>query len=280
MDQRRIAVFMAIPLEDNFIDVITKAQRGLRMGDEALAQRTGATTAEIAALKSGTVNEPLLRKVAGPLQLGASALVELAEKKWSPEPITVSGLEVFTSPFNDMTVNAYLIFERQSLKAAVVDTGADAGPILAYLQRENLTLEFIFLTHTHGDHIFDLDRLKEKTGASAYVGDREPIDGAESFAAGKRFSLGRLTIETRLTWGHSPGGITYVVDGLERPVAVVGDSIFAGSMGGGSVSYADAVRNNREQILTLPDATVLCPGHGPLTTVGNEKIHNPFFTDF
>ncbi len=74
-----------------------------------------------------------------------------------------------------------------------------------------------------------------------------------------------------------PGGTTFFVRGLDRPVAIVGDSLFAGSMGGGNVSYADAIRNNLEKILTLPDNTVLCPGHGPLTTVGEEKTHNAFF---
>jgi glyoxylase-like metal-dependent hydrolase (beta-lactamase superfamily II) len=86
-----------------------------------------------------------------------------------------------------------------------------------------------------------------------------------------------LRVESRLTWGHSKGGITYLVRGLARPVAVVGDAIFAGSMGGGIVSYNDALNTNREQILTLPDETVICPGHGPLTTVGEEKRNNPFF---
>jgi len=62
-------------------------------------------------------------------------------------------------------------------------------------------------------------------------------------------------------------------------VAVVGDAIFAGSMGGGLVSYADAIHNNRDKILSLPDDTILCPGHGPLTSVGEEKLHNPFFPD-
>jgi glyoxylase-like metal-dependent hydrolase (beta-lactamase superfamily II) len=60
-------------------------------------------------------------------------------------------------------------------------------------------------------------------------------------------------------------------------VAIVGDSIFAGSMGGGNVSYGDALKNNIEQILTLPPDTVLCPGHGPLTSVGEELKNNPFF---
>jgi hydroxyacylglutathione hydrolase len=64
---------------------------------------------------------------------------------------------------------------------------------------------------------------------------------------------------------------------LPRPIAVVGDSIFAGSMGGGNVSYKEAIKNNVEKILTLPDETIICPGHGPMTTVGEEKAHNPFF---
>ena len=60
-------------------------------------------------------------------------------------------------------------------------------------------------------------------------------------------------------------------------MAIVGDSMFAASMGGGAVSYQDALRNNLEKILTLPDETIVCPGHGPLTTVGKEKRENPFF---
>jgi glyoxylase-like metal-dependent hydrolase (beta-lactamase superfamily II) len=60
-------------------------------------------------------------------------------------------------------------------------------------------------------------------------------------------------------------------------VAVVGDALFATSMGGGAISYQDAVSTNRSEIFSLPDETIVCPGHGPLTTVGWEKIHNPFF---
>ena len=71
--------------------------------------------------------------------------------------------------------------------------------------------------------------------------------------------------------------MTYFIQGLSKSVAVVGYSMFAGSMGGSMVSYADALRNNRDQILTLPDATIICPGHGPLTCVGEQKNANPFF---
>jgi glyoxylase-like metal-dependent hydrolase (beta-lactamase superfamily II) len=68
-----------------------------------------------------------------------------------------------------------------------------------------------------------------------------------------------------------------MVSGLPNRIAVVGDAMFAGSMGGGGVSYADALQTNRQNILSLPDDTILCPGHGPLTTVGQEKVNNPFF---
>ena len=82
------------------------------------------------------------------------------------------------------------------------------------------------------------------------------------------------------TSGHSVGGTTYVIEGLERPVAIVGDAMFAGSMGGGKISFQDALENNRTKILSLPGNTVLCPGHGPLTSVAEEKAHNPFFPEF
>jgi glyoxylase-like metal-dependent hydrolase (beta-lactamase superfamily II) len=177
-----------------------------------------------------------------------------------------------------MMVNSYLAYDAASGCAVAFDTGSDGSDMLSFLAARALRLELILLTHSHGDHIFDLDRLKEKTGAPAWIGGREPVEGAAEFDAGHAFTCGNLRIETRLTWGHSKGGITYVIGGLERPVAVVGDAVFAGSMGGGGVSYLDALRTNREQILSLPEATVLCPGHGPLTTVGEEKANNPFFT--
>ena len=122
-----------------------------------------------------------------------------------------------------------------------------------------------------------LFRLREETGAEVFAPAREPVPAAEKIDEGKKFRVGKIDIEARLTWGHSPGGMTFVVTGLARPIAIVGDSLFAGSMGGGTVSYKDAVRNNLEKILTLPDETIICPGHGPMTSVGEEKKHNPFF---
>ncbi len=269
---------MKIPIEDTFTDIIGKAQRGLGIDDSNLAAAAQISVDEVSALKSGAVNEPALRKVAAALSLSPDALLALAQGRYSAADVPeIKGLAHCNTVFDDMTVNSFVVWDPDSREAAFFDTGADGSPMLDVAAKHNLNVTQILLTHTHGDHILDLDRLKEKTKARAYVCEKEPLDGAGSFAPGQAFAIGKLTVETRLTSGHSAGGVTYFIRGLAQPVAIVGDSIFAGSMGGGMVSYADALRNNREQVLTLPDETILCPGHGPLTTVGEQKAANPFF---
>ncbi|MHB8523408.1 MAG: MBL fold metallo-hydrolase [Limisphaerales bacterium] len=269
-----------IPLEDNFTDIIGKAQRGFKLTDEDLARRAGVTAADLARIKSGEVDEPVIRKVARSLNLGKTTLVESAGKLWHPSPQAVPGLAQVNTLYEDMTVNTYLLWDAATGEAAVFDTGATCAGVLQLAKANRLVVRLILLTHTHVDHVADLARLKQETGAPVYVCELEAFPGAESFPEGREFRLGNLKIETRLTSGHSRGGITYVVAGLSRPVAVVGDAMFAGSMGGGAVSYIDALANNRKKILLLPNETVLCPGHGPLTTVGEEKLHNPFFPEF
>jgi hydroxyacylglutathione hydrolase len=177
-----------------------------------------------------------------------------------------------------MTVNYYLAWDAKAKQAVVFDTGADCGPALQFAKANGLTIKLILITHTHIDHIVDLARLKAETGAPAWVGQGENFADAQPFAEGKAFTVGALKIETRQTSGHAAGGMTFVIRGLERPVAVVGDAVFAGSMGGGMISFAEALENNRKKIFTLPDNTVLCSGHGPLTTVGEEKGAQSLFT--
>lgn len=238
---------MRIPLEDGASDIIGKAQRGLKLPGETNPAKLG---------------------------LNAAALRDLENKAWYPNDLgPIAGLACFNTPFEDMTVNSYVVFDPATKIAAAFDTGADCTGMLQL----PVKVQQIFITHIHGDHIIELDLLKEKTGAKAYVSDREPIDGAETFKDGRTFSIGSLKVETRRTSGHARGGVTFVVTGLAKRLAIVGDAIFAGSMGGGAVSYEEALRTNRESIFTLPNDTVICPGHGPLTTVGEEKQHNPFF---
>jgi hydroxyacylglutathione hydrolase len=267
-----------ISLEDNAADVIGKAQRGLGISDSELAEKAGLSAQTIRKMRDGDFDEPALLSVAPILGLDGRALFELAKSEWRPDKIeSFNGLAQFNTDYNGMAVNAYLVWDRATRVAAAFDSGADSKEMLRFVNHHKLNVQLILLTHAHPDHVADLPCLRKETGADVFTPAREPVPGAEPIDEGKQFRLGNLHIGTRLTWGHSPGGMTYVVTGLTRPIAIVGDSIFAGSMGGGNVSYPDALQNNLEKILTLPDETIICPGHGPMTTVGEEKEHNPFF---
>jgi glyoxylase-like metal-dependent hydrolase (beta-lactamase superfamily II) len=269
---------MSIPLEDNFSDIIGKAQRGLGISDSQLAEKSGVSVERIRKLRDGDCGDDVFERVAPILKLNAAALRKLAGGNWNPESIgETQGLAQFNTTYGDMTVNAYLAWDPITREAVAFDTGADCGGMLQRIKQENLSVKLILLTHAHPDHVADLHRLRKATGAPIYISRLEEAEAAEEVEEGKQFRAGSLEIEARLTSGHSPGGMTFVVTGPSRPVAIVGDSLFAGSMGGGNVSYDDALRNNREKILTLPDETIVCPGHGPLTTVGKEKRDSPFF---
>jgi len=267
-----------IPLEDNAADIIGKAQRGLGISDSELAEKAGISSQTIRKLRDGDFDESALVRVAPTLGLNGGALRELANGEWQPKKIEgFDGLEQFNTDYHGMAVNAYLAWDPATRAAAAFDTGGDSREMVRFAKRHKLDVELILLTHAHPDHVADLTSLREETGADVFTPAREAVPGAEPIDEGKKFRLGNLKIDTRLTWGHSPGGMTYVVTGLARPIAIVGDSLFSGSMGGGNVSYDAALRNNLEKILTLPDETIICPGHGPMTTVGEEKQHNPFF---
>jgi hydroxyacylglutathione hydrolase len=268
---------MAIPLEDNFTDIIGKAQRGLELSDGELAEKSGASIEGIRSLREGNFDRATIDQIAPVLQLNTQALVDLAENKWQPNEAAVPGLAQFNTPYHDITVNAYLVWDPASKEAVAFDSGADCSELLEKAKSEGLTIEVVLLTHSHPDHVADLSRLTKTTSAPVYLSEHEEAPNAQPIVEGEIFDVGGLTIESLFTSGHSPGGMTFFIRGLDQPVAIVGDSLFAGSMGGGSVSYEDAIRNNLEKILTLPNDTILCPGHGPLTTVAEEKVHNAFF---
>lgn len=275
---------MAIPIEDTVADIIGKAQRGLGISDEQLADKIGIEIGELEAVKQVKgVAFAEVEKMAKALELGPKSLVALAEGKYSPTVTPIkTGFFHANTPFSDMTVNAYLVWDTETGLAAAFDTGADATPLIEEIKKRNLKLQDIYLTHTHQDHVMDLDRLCEKVGGSIgiHVNEAEPLERAASFKPGVTFSLGRLHIESRDTSGHSPGGTTYHVHGLDAPLAVVGDALFAGSVGGIRADYRASLKKIRDNILSAQDNTIIAPGHGPLTTVGQEKTSNPFFPEF
>ncbi len=270
-----------IPLEDNFDDVINKTQRGLGISDADLAARAEVSPEDLAAVKGGKPIDAVIRRVARHLRLSPDALEALAHKRWYPEqPAFPRGFAAFNTPYEDMTVNSYLVWDARDKVGACFDTGANCQAMVDVIQSEGLDIRYIFLTHTHEDHVADLSRLSAALPkAEVWSSELEPVEhaGAKTFAENVHFHVGGLAIKTLLTSGHSPGLTTFFVTGLSWPLAVVGDALFASSMGGSLQHFAEQHRNTAQKIFTLPRDTVIAPGHGPLSTLAQEKQHNPFF---
>jgi len=192
--------------------------------------------------------------------------------------------------------NCYILGCERNKLAAVIDPGGDANRILMVLAKEGLRLVYIINTHGHFDHTADNKRLKEVTDAQLVIhrADAPMIVNQsgqglmwgmriENSPAPDRYvdegdmiTFGDISLKVLHTPGHSPGGISLSTEKM----VFVGDTLFAGSIGrtdlpGGD--YDGLIRNVREKIFTLGDDVVVYPGHGPRTTVGQERRTNPFF---
>jgi glyoxylase-like metal-dependent hydrolase (beta-lactamase superfamily II) len=269
-----------IPLEDALEDIIGKAQRGLRLSDEDLRDKADIEEDDLTDLRNGLVREAPLRRVAGVLGLDPDSLVAIARKTWYPEVPVAPGVRQFRDEVHSMCPNAYLVYDANG-DAVIFDTTSDARPIIDAVREGGLEVGAICLTHTHPDHVQDLERLqKEFPGVPVYIGRNEPFGDATLLDEGEEIRVSDLVIEARQTSGHSPGGMTYLIrQGLSRPVAVVGDALFAGSMGGSANAWPEALANNRSKLFTLSNETIICPGHGPMSDIGQEKRHNPFYPE-
>src|SRR5438128_2247962 len=126
-----------ILLEDNFTDIIGKAQRGLKLSDDQLATRAGITVQALTAVKAGAVDEEALRKIARSLTLGKTTLVESAKKAWYPNAQALTGLAQFNTAYEDMTVNTYLVWDADTKEAAVFDTGATCDGALQFARADH-----------------------------------------------------------------------------------------------------------------------------------------------
>jgi glyoxylase-like metal-dependent hydrolase (beta-lactamase superfamily II) len=194
--------------------------------------------------------------------------------------------------------NGYLVTWDHPGKAVAVDPGAAAGSMVATLRSEGTSLEAILLTHAHLDHIEGVHVVREAfpevpiwlhpadlrlyqalpQQAAAFGLTLHPQpDPDRELAHGESLAFGDGAFEVRFTPGHSPGHVIFVAH--EHRLALVGDVVFRGSIGRTDLPGGDfytLMRSIREQVLTLPDDTVLHPGHGPATTVGDERAGNPF----
>jgi len=273
-----------VHLEDTFADILRKARRGQKIAAAALAAQTGLTATAIERLEADKEPPPddhTVAAIAQALRLRPDALVAVARGRYYPEqPDTTRWgiIRTITTPYADFEVNAFLVAARGCSEAVLFDTGTRVEPVRRALEECGLALSLIAVTHTHGDHIAALEDLRKLFHPRIIAPQCEPVRAAELVWEGDTVQVGPLTIETRATYGHSPGGVSYVVSGFTGApaVAAVGDALFAGSAGGATLSYRDLMSGLRSRIFTLPDDTLILPGHGPLTTVGQERQNNPF----
>lgn len=207
-------------------------------------------------------------------------------------------------PLGPFATNCYVVWEGTSAPGTpcwIVDASFEPGPLIEFVRAQWLVPEALVLTHAHVDHIAGLDEvIRAFPGTPVMMHDAErqwlddpmlnlsgvfgvpvAVGGGKGpdrlLEDGQTLSLGGSTWRVLHTPGHSPGGIT--LSCAESQLAIVGDSLFAGSVGRTDFPGSDfdtLAQSIRQKLYTLPDATAVYPGHGPATTIGREKASNPF----
>jgi glyoxylase-like metal-dependent hydrolase (beta-lactamase superfamily II) len=271
-------------LEDHLGDIIRKARAMAGVSSADAARAAGLSETDFSALEqSGNAAGKIkFAELASALGLNSAKLERIA-KGWLPSQKDLSTwreLRQITTTQNANEVHCYLVWDEVTREAALFDTGWDIAPVLKVVQEEQLQLKHLFITHSHPDHIAALVKIREVYPKIFQHMDAKTALPQHKNRRNDHIHLGSLRITNRETPGHAEDGVTYVVGNWSEDapyVAIVGDAIFAGSMGGTAQHGALAKEKVRDQILTLPPDTLICPGHGPLTTVAEEKAHNPFF---
>ena len=271
-------------LEDHLGDIIRKARKAANLSIAVAAKTAGVSETELTAVESsGNLFPHLgLGSLAVALGLNAKKLERIAHG-WVPLPSDIGSwreLRIISTTRDGNTVNCYLVWDEVTREAALFDTGWEAAPILELVQANELQLKHLFLSHTHEDHIAAMGDLRERFPKLHLHTNSKNAPPQHRNRANDCLHLGSLRISNRETPGHAEDGVIYLIGNWPEDaphVAVVGDTIFAGSIATGFQSWAMLLEKVRSQILSLPDETLLCPGHGPLTTVAQEKVNNPFF---
>jgi len=271
-------------LEDHLGDIIRKARKAANLPFAAVAKAAGVTEAELTALEDSGMPVPQLdfTTLAKAIGLHAKRL-ECIAGGWVPLLVDTGlwrELRIISTTSGGNTVNCYLVWDEVTREAALFDTGWEAAPILELIEANDLQLKHLFLTHTHEDHVAAMADLRERFPKMHLHTNSKSAPPQHRNRANDCIHLGSLRITNRETPGHAEDGVIYLIGNWPEDaahVAVVGDTVFAGSIATGFQSWAMLLEKVRSQILSLPDETLLCPGHGPPTTVAQEKANNPFF---
>lgn len=271
-------------LEDHVGDILRKAREAAAVPLAKAAEAGGLSEASWATFEqTGQMDRrPNFAAVAPLLGLDEKKLSAIADG-WLPQAVDLGlwrELRVITTTRDGITVNCYLVWDEVSREGALFDTGWEASPILEMITENGVNLRHLFLTHTHEDHVAAMGALREKFPKLLLHTNSKTVPPQHRNRANDFIHLNSLRVTNRETPGHAEDGVIYIVGNWpeDAPHAVlIGDTLFAGSLARGIQSTDLLKAKVREQIFSLPPETLLCPGHGPLTTVAQEKAHNPFF---
>lgn len=276
-----------MPLEDDLCDIIKKARAGLGLSIRNVALDSGLNESEISRLERGELprDRNQVRGLAEALGLRPEPLEQIAIDKWEPIDRGIPPwVETIHGSVGGYGVQGYIVHDTG--QAAVIDTGYNARQMITALIDRNLNLVGICLTHGHADHTEGIDELLAHREVPVYLGldDRALLSWRPAARLlhqpedGLAIKVGQRTIRCLATPGHTPGGICYQMDDPEQPLCFVGDTLFAGSIGRSNpfTLYETHLDSVRRRLLTLPGEVRLLPGHGPATTVAEEREHNPF----
>jgi glyoxylase-like metal-dependent hydrolase (beta-lactamase superfamily II) len=208
-------------------------------------------------------------------------------------------MHIETFEVGPLGCNCTILADLAAKRAIVVDPGGDLDAIRARLDAHQLRVDAIVHTHTHIDHVGCTAELQRATGSAASIheGDRllydmlpvqaewlgfelpqrADIDGG--LVDGRAIRAGALELGVLHTPGHTPGSCSFVLSEGDRTVVLTGDTLFRRSIGRtdlGGIDTDTLVRSIRSKLLTLPDDAVVVAGHGPSTTIGDERVRNPF----
>ncbi len=274
---------MNLELEDEFGDILQKARDRNSWSQKDLANAVGLSIGEIERMENyeWIPSEEIIFNIANSLELHGPSLKAIANKEWGPEEpqkdsaLDLICLNVFIGLY---PVKCYLIRCLETNESAIVDTGGNPKAIIHKAREVGLTPSKILLTHAHHDHAGGLKVLDREYNCPTWIGSKEPTpQGSRDLkilSDGEILNVGKMEVSALSTPGHTPGGFSFKIN----KTILSGDAIFAGSMGRANSSFADLFYSISKVLFSFPDDTCLHPGHGPATTVGEEKSHNPFFS--
>ncbi len=276
---------LPLPLEDELGDVLAKAMSRAGLNDESLAERTGVRAGRIldAIDYRSELTADELRRLAAVLGLNEVGLCALGAGQYPrPEigalPFCVWPLRM---PHGIGVANAYLVGECGGSRAILFDTGAGIAALTAVWPTAVRSLDAVFLTHVEPEHAGGLcDVVARFDAPVALVPQGVKAPCGCGIGDGEKRRFGAIEVTAFATPGHVAAHNCYLVTAPNArggtALLISGDLVFAGSVGGAYFSHEQLQANLRRMLAAVPPGTVIAPGHGPLTTVENERRYNPF----